>query len=1265
MGQTPGISPASLFQGVEMANLDLDPTGLWSLRKRVNQEISARFDVFSREIQQLVVGEDAFGLVPSAGESFLSNAASQRWRFLSSPQKLEAFQAWVKERVDAGLLLPDSNVDPDKPWLSRHLQSAYMSGIGRSFADAQAANLKLPDAIKELNRAQFLAQSLTSPLATDTLRLMYMRNFSQLKGVTEKMSAQMSVIMTEALAKGSGPAAFAARLRKEVGFSKQRAMVIARTELSYVQAEGQLDGYVNAGIGENIKLKVLVEWMTATNPCPMCSALRGVVFTIKEARGKIPAHPNCVTGGTRIETPSPLSVSRAEYTGQVVEIVTTKGRVLSVTENHVLLTHRGWVRAKEITDLDYLVDASSLDGDILQCPDDNHDVPCIADYFATVTESLGVASQTRTNARPEDFHGDGEFFTSKVDTKRLDGFLGDDAQSSRICEGLKQLLVPRRMRGVDSTSLTHRRALALRLIAFAAASDSLMGFGGVEAVLLRGSRCREKSVGVGVAPKDDTCAFQAIGDDPTSQAESSGQRIDGSPGLILLGQLLHDMQRHTPAREGRRLGRGTDDTPLLEHLTENLGIAVKLLRDHGYGVPFQVNTNGVIYDRVDRAASRHVVNLPVYDVETQETMYIANGILSSNCRCAWGSVNIYAPPPPGQKRGKAAIRKALGDALKAGTGKSTVAEARRVSKWQGASIRPTGKRTQKLPTYTDPIAPVFQPPAPKPAPTSIATKPDPKDPVQQIDKKTAPRVREAGVTGVPMSLPSKDLEGGTGMISTAKSVDGPRTTLDVSLTPEGSRSVQRLLGSDFESERIKFRSKDVHPADSYFKRLESTARMIESSKSSKDINPIQIAAARQDWKQLKVAAISGTAVEKEIANYYISQVESVLASASKKGDAVTISPFRPARNPLAPTSRSPYTVSKVEARFPVRTLLAGVGVDSLQSQTIGGDAYRVALPGGVIAYFTPHERVSSNVATPLAGSLSIAVPGKPSEASINAAVAALKLLGLGTKPPTPAAEELEYLDRVIALRGDSKRKAYVTILRGTATDARKVTRVKLWIKSTYGIDLKNPPAKYLPQGRSLSSTGRGPRVWDRWDIDPQVVKGESDLVLQHVVAGSIAQAIKKILDGGGDLSSTVEKLRKGMAIPANVVASDAPYIFLRIRAAKGTQNVSGLFFKPRSLTRTDAVSLNGSSPKTRETATPNITPADWASAAGIARNETRLRHGLNLLDEIEFIRVPTERDRLASLKVFRDAGVTKLPDGRSVSDIIVVQGSKTLPVRSE
>lgn len=70
---------------------------------------------------------------------------------------------------------------------------------------------------------------------------------------------------------------------------RKRAEMIARTETSRAVSEGTLQAYEEAEID--------AEWLTRGDAaCDICAPNDGQIFTIAEARGQIPAHPNCICG---------------------------------------------------------------------------------------------------------------------------------------------------------------------------------------------------------------------------------------------------------------------------------------------------------------------------------------------------------------------------------------------------------------------------------------------------------------------------------------------------------------------------------------------------------------------------------------------------------------------------------------------------------------------------------------------------------------------------------------------------------------------------------------------------------------------------------------------------------------------------------------------------------------------------------------------------------------------------------------------------------
>lgn len=268
--------------------LRADPTRTAGLRRAFLAEVNRRFAALRKAIRVLVVEEDAFGLKQRGPLKF--NAEPRRWQFLTSDKKLGAFNTWLDQQVQAGVL----TVTPaGNHWSAQYVESAYKKGVIRAWVDTHRKELGLsekPD-FYEGSQAEFLRQSFGGPEALSKIRLIATRPYEGLKGITSNMSANMSRILAGGLANGHSPLRIANDLADSMGLPIARARTIARTEVMHAHAEGQLDSFEALGVDE---LGVMAEWSTAGfNVCPVCEPLEGTILTVKEARGMIPRHPNC------------------------------------------------------------------------------------------------------------------------------------------------------------------------------------------------------------------------------------------------------------------------------------------------------------------------------------------------------------------------------------------------------------------------------------------------------------------------------------------------------------------------------------------------------------------------------------------------------------------------------------------------------------------------------------------------------------------------------------------------------------------------------------------------------------------------------------------------------------------------------------------------------------------------------------------------------------------------------------------------------------
>ena len=272
--------------------LKADPTRTTTLRNRYVADMRRRFKSISTALTELIVADDAFGLDESKPFIINQQVGRQAWRFQTNSQKVASYRKWLQQQVDAKVLTQIGGIE-GKPWTAQYLEQSYTKGVIRSYTDVHAETLAGSPDFYQGGKSQFLRDAFNAPVTQEKLRFLSTRSYEELKGISDVMSQQMSRIIADGFVRGVGPAGIARALRENVaGITKQRAIVLARTEVIAAHAEGQLDSLERLGVEE---VGIQVEWSTAGDDrvCELCAPLEGVVMTIEEARGLIPRHAQC------------------------------------------------------------------------------------------------------------------------------------------------------------------------------------------------------------------------------------------------------------------------------------------------------------------------------------------------------------------------------------------------------------------------------------------------------------------------------------------------------------------------------------------------------------------------------------------------------------------------------------------------------------------------------------------------------------------------------------------------------------------------------------------------------------------------------------------------------------------------------------------------------------------------------------------------------------------------------------------------------------
>ncbi len=265
-----------------------DPTRTGALRARYEAELVRRFRRLAKLVREVVGEHNAFGLqAPIVNQEARPNIP--KFDFPRSSDKVSKFMKWLEDQEYAGILETSRGMPmeraAERAWQNIYIRSAYQKGI------AQASGLMRRDGVEVSDR--WIDAGMLRPIHADRVGLIYTRAYADLEGITDAMDQKVSGALAQGLAEGLGARALAKSLSDKVeGIGVTRARVMARTETIRAHAEGTLNSYEEAGL-EGVT--VLSEFSSSRDDavCDECADLEGQTFTLAEAHGIIPVHPNC------------------------------------------------------------------------------------------------------------------------------------------------------------------------------------------------------------------------------------------------------------------------------------------------------------------------------------------------------------------------------------------------------------------------------------------------------------------------------------------------------------------------------------------------------------------------------------------------------------------------------------------------------------------------------------------------------------------------------------------------------------------------------------------------------------------------------------------------------------------------------------------------------------------------------------------------------------------------------------------------------------
>ena len=422
----------------------------------------------------------------------------------------------------------------------------------------------------------------------------------------------------EGIARGFGPRKTAALMRQRFGVPLSRALALSRTETLRAYREATRAQYdANTDIVTGWRRVATLDDAT----CFACIALDGTLYATDEL---MDAHVNdrCHPAGTVVDGPLPLGASKRFYSGQLIRIRTASGNELSMTPNHPILTGLGWLRGDALVEGMDVVGCSFSERTPLSSHYNNQDRPAvIEEVFVAASMVLGEMP-----AASVDLNGDGA--ERDVHVVSANGLLWDRGQAPS-CEPLSQDVLG--WANVDHAALPLNGPLDQALLGWAEASPSRESSGQAASLCWRHGGAYD-DVGLSLAPTCNAKVLQPDADHVPPHAEASRQGKLGDARLVQASNLFEGQRRHGAAGLGH-FGSGegaagvfvTEQAPGLQGRSQPY-----LARVVGSSAILRRCASEVFLDRI-LDVSLTSFSGHVYNLQTTEQWYSANGIVSHNC----------------------------------------------------------------------------------------------------------------------------------------------------------------------------------------------------------------------------------------------------------------------------------------------------------------------------------------------------------------------------------------------------------------------------------------------------------------------------------------------------------------------------------------------------------------------------------------------------------------------------------------------------------
>lgn len=551
------------------------------VERRALRRIFALLDVIDADLRDLIAGLD------------LKDTTTRTRVF----RELRARQAVAQSKAARDLL---SMGRADGP-----IAVDFRAGIRESMQDGVASATRAAAATGVVSQAEAAAAvAFGARIDLPLLAALTETTITTLDRVSQDGVQRLTDEIARGAIRGDGPRATARRARAAVDLTRYEAERIVRTVFMRANNQARDDQFARLGV-EYVQADATNDDRT----CAYCAARHGMVYKRTRAP-QFPIHPHCLVGDTHVLAEGVTGYSKRWYEGPVVTITTSAGDRLTVTPNHPILTPDGWVNAGALNVGGHVV-AHRLGERVGTARlDDEH----VEGPVEQVVDALGESPKMAARPVPvsaEHFHGDG--LGSEVAVVGTDGELWDAHDAAVEQHRVQSLFIatvelPLSLLGLSGFQLAPQRDWAttnglVRL------SHSLRSLALVQ-------RAPLLPFGIGLRPCGHPMTPEAFDDASVPGAEAIGDRLGAFPTFV-------------PGRDGGHVERsGADAHPTFLEDGADVGLAADVVGgDLGGALTGEVAIDDVV--SVQRSAfAGHVYNL-----QTRQGWYVADGIVTHNCRC--------------------------------------------------------------------------------------------------------------------------------------------------------------------------------------------------------------------------------------------------------------------------------------------------------------------------------------------------------------------------------------------------------------------------------------------------------------------------------------------------------------------------------------------------------------------------------------------------------------------------------------------------------